>query len=59
MFYVGSNIASVGRKSLGLGLALCRTIVRAHGGEIWVEDNVPQGAVFRFTLPLEEVPEHG
>ena len=59
MFYVGSNTASVGRKSLGLGLALCRTIVRAHGGEIWVEDNVPQGAVFRFTLPLEEVPEHG
>ena len=59
MFYVGSNRETVGRKSLGLGLALCRTIVQAHGGEIWVTDNDPQGAVFHFTLPLEEVPEHG
>ena len=59
MFYVGSSPETVGRKSLGLGLALCRTIVQAHGGEIWVTDNDPQGAVFRFTLPLEEVPEHG
>ena len=59
MFYVGSNRDSVGRKSLGLGLTLCRTIVQAHGGEIWVTDNVPHGAAFRFSLPLEEVPEHG
>ena len=59
MFYVGNNPASSGRKSLGLGLALCRTIVNAHGGRIWVEDNSPHGAVFSFTLPLEEVSEHG
>ena len=59
MFYVGNNPASSGRKSLGLGLALCRTIVQSHGGRIWVEDNSPHGAVFAFTLPIEEVAEHG
>lgn len=59
MFFVGDNPASAGRKSLGLGLALCRTIVNAHGGRIWVEDNSPHGAVFSFTLPVEEVSEHG
>ena len=56
MYYVGSNAALSGRKSLGLGLALCKTIISAHGGKIWVEDNVPHGAIFTFTLPLEEVP---
>ncbi len=59
MLFVGSNAASAGRKSLGLGLALCRTIVNTHGGRIWVEDNSPHGAVFSFTLPAEEVSEHG
>ncbi len=59
MFYVGNNPVSAGRKSLGLGLALCRTIVKTHGGKIWVEDNIPHGAVFSFTLPAEEVSEHG
>ena len=44
--------------SLGLGLGLCRSIIRAHGGEIWVSDNKPQGAVFTFTLPAEEVTLH-
>ena len=58
MFFVGSNAAFSGRKSLGLGLALCRTIVNTHGGEIWVEDNSPHGAVFSFTLPIEEVSKH-
>ena len=43
-----------GRRGLGLGLAICRAIVEAHGGEIHVEDNVPKGAVFTFTLPMEE-----
>ena len=59
MFFVGSNAASSGRKSLGLGLALCRSIVNTHGGRIWVQDNIPHGSVFSFTLPLEEVSEHG
>lgn len=37
---------------LGMGLAICRTIVESHGGSIWVTPNEPRGAVFRFTLPL-------
>ena len=59
LFYIGSKGADAGRKSLGLGLALCKSIVNTHGGEIWVEDRQPQGAIFSFTLPIEEVAEHG
>ena len=35
----------------GMGLAICRSIIHAHGGKLWVEANQPRGAVFRFTLP--------
>ena len=59
MFFVGKIAVSAGRKSLGLGLALCKAIINAHGGEIRVEDNDPQGAVFSFTLPAEEVTDTG
>lgn len=38
---------------LGIGLSICRTIVEAHGGEIWAENIPESGAVFRFSLPLE------
>jgi two-component system sensor histidine kinase KdpD len=37
----------------GLGLTICRGIVNAHGGRIWVEPRPGGGALFRFTLPLE------
>lgn len=37
----------------GIGLAICRSIVEAHGGRLWVETNQPQGAVFRFTVPAQ------
>ena len=47
-----------GRRGLGLGLALCKSIINAHGGEIGVRDNKPQGSVFYFTLPAEEVVIH-
>jgi two-component system, OmpR family, sensor histidine kinase KdpD len=36
----------------GLGLAVCRGLVEAHGGHIWAENRVDGGAIFRFTLPL-------
>ena len=55
MFYTGSGKIADNRRSLGLGLALCKSIVNAHGGKITVTDNKPHGAVFTFTLPKEEV----
>ena len=58
MFYSGANRIADSRRSLGLGLALCKTIVTAHGGRIWVSDRVPHGAVFTFTLPPGEVELH-
>lgn len=39
---------------MGMGLMFCRSIVEAHGGRLWVTDNVPQGAIFQFTLPDNE-----
>ena len=46
------------RRSLGLGLFLCKSIVTAHGGMISVKDNQPHGTIFEFTLPAEEVELH-
>lgn len=45
-----------GRKGVGLGLAVCRGIVQAHGGTISAESRPDGGAVFRFTLPIEGTP---
>ena len=58
MFYTAATKIADSRRSLGLGLALCKSIITAHGGTISVEDNVPHGAVFTFTLPMEEVTLH-
>jgi signal transduction histidine kinase len=35
---------------MGMGLAVCRSIIDAHGGKLWVTPNKPRGALFQFTL---------
>jgi PAS domain S-box-containing protein len=45
---------------LGMGLAICRSIIEVHGGQLWATANEPRGAVFQFTLPIErDVKHHG
>ncbi|WFU74877.1 AAA family ATPase [Bradyrhizobium sp. CB2312] len=39
---------------LGVGLSICRSIIVAHGGRLWVTTNEPRGAVFQFTVPIDE-----
>ncbi|HND22043.1 MAG TPA: ATP-binding protein, partial [Acidobacteriota bacterium] len=42
------------REGLGMGLSVTRSIVEAHGGRIWAENNPDRGASFYFTLPVAE-----
>ena len=37
-------------EGMGMGLSICRAIIEAHQGRLWVSPNSPQGAVFQFTL---------
>ena len=50
---MGSTRAGGG---VGLGLAICREIARAHGGSVWVADNHPSGSVFVVLLPISQPP---
>lgn len=52
-FYRAGNSSGGG---VGLGLAICRAIITAHGGRIWAENRRDGGAAFRFTLPSAGVP---
>ncbi|HHY26344.1 MAG TPA: sensor histidine kinase KdpD [Desulfitobacterium dehalogenans] len=58
MFYTTNSISADSRRGLGLGLPLCKSIIHAHGGTIYVKDNTPQGTVLGFTLLSEEVAIH-
>ncbi|HXT11295.1 MAG TPA: PAS domain S-box protein [Candidatus Angelobacter sp.] len=48
---------STKKNGMGLGLSIARSIVQAHSGVIWAENNSDRGALFRFTLPLGSVRE--
>jgi two-component system sensor histidine kinase KdpD len=52
----GSASATSGERGAGLGLAIARAIVSAHGGRIWAENRFRGGASFSFLLPLGESP---
>ncbi len=54
LFYTGNRTSADSSRCLGLGLSLCRSILKAHGQTIYVEDNTPHGAVFVFSLALVE-----
>ena len=58
MFYTGVKRSPDSRRGIGLGLALCKSIVQAHGGEIGVVNCAPHGARFWFTLPNVEVEDY-
>lgn len=58
MFYTGGSRSSDSRRSRGLGLALCRSIINSPGGTVSVSDNTPSGTVVSFTLPIREVDLH-
>ena len=55
MFYTGKTTVMDSHRSLGLGLALCHSIIEAHDGTLILTNHDPHGCNFTFTLPLSEV----
>ena len=51
-FYRGSGAAGASRRGVGLGLSICRGIIEAHGGRIWVESSPSTGTTIGFSLPM-------
>ncbi len=58
MFNTLDNLSGDSRRGMGLGLALCRSIIHAHNGSIVMYENEPCGSVFEFTLEASEVNKY-
>lgn len=52
-FYQARQVVEGKSKGIGLGLAICKGIVEAHGGEIWVESQAGKGSKFSFSIPIK------
>jgi two-component system sensor histidine kinase KdpD len=55
-FFRGTTATADGRRGVGLGLAICHSIVAAHGGEIRAANCQPHGAEFTISLPCNVRP---
>lgn len=51
-FSQASNDVKKRQFGCGIGLSLCKSIVEAHGGNIFVKNNIPKGSIFMFSIPL-------
>jgi signal transduction histidine kinase len=54
-FYQVDTTSTREKGGSGLGLSICKGIVEAHGGRIWMQSNYPKGTVFLFTIPKSDV----
>jgi two-component system sensor kinase FixL len=51
--------SSTKAEGLGFGLPLCKSIIEAHGGRLWLDSNASRGAAVHFTLPVIKASQHG
>ncbi|MBO3444420.1 ATP-binding protein [Clostridium sp. CCUG 7971] len=54
-FYTKTKSKNIEKRGIGLGLAICKSIIEAHGGKIEVSNNSSKGATFRFSIPSKGV----
>lgn len=59
LMHGGEQVREDSRRTMGIGLSVCRTIIRAHGGTLNAHNRPEGGAVFTFTLPLAEEDRNG